>query len=604
MDVLHRNEGQWGARIRGTELVVLGVTVTITWAYVVLRAFVVPFVQDEGNSFWLFVRTGEFLPFLSHPEAGNHFLNSLTGVIGYHLFGSSALGIRWGSVAAFPFYAWACWYLARPLGPLVRWCCLLALLWCPFLLDYFSMFRGYGPAMAGWAWALFALVSLARNGAPRYVVLLVIASGLALFADLSLLPNCAILLGLSAMSIVPRVRTYRRTERWSVAVALLLMVGTLVLASCIAIDLRQRGLLYLGDGQDFMRVTAISLAGAVLGIPFSLEQIWALSLPMVCAVGLALWQGIRWQKWQTPLALLSAVLVLEVLARQVMFHFLGTNFPENRAALQLVPIYILLFAYAVNVLEERRRVWIWMALPLLVLPLRTVLTLNIDHAMNNIEQVTPVRFINAVDQLRARTDRPLMLSGYGQFTPPWAFHQVAKGVAPIPMRPDPRPGDPDDVRVLAEWQLKELGVGYHVMDSCEPSGVFLLFRDRRCTLVPWSDTTIAQLRSRAEFIALPVFNERDSMDRCLVVVGTVSATDPDFGVQLVTEVCDSSGATVRYDAVDLSRWQQLASGAEVEVSRFLPAPPPKGGRKAYFWNPRHADCRLEDVRVRVMGIRR
>jgi hypothetical protein len=602
MDMLHRNEGAWGARITRSELMTLGVMVAIAWAYVVLRAFRVPFVQDEGNSFWLFVRTGEFLPFLSHPEAGNHFLSSLSGVLGYQMFGNSAAGIRWGSVAAYPFYAWACWYLVRPLGPPVRWCCLLALLLCPFLLDYFSMFRGYGPAMAGWAWALYALLSFAREGAPRYFVLLMIASGLALFSDLSLLPSCAVLLGLSVPVILPRVRTYRLSERLMVTLALLLLVAMLAFAACIALDLQHRGLLYLGGGGGFMRVTAVSLAGAVFGGAFSLDQVWALALPMICAVGIALWQCFRRRQWQQPLAILAAVLVLEVTARQVMFRVLGTNFPQDRAALQLVPVYILLFAYAIHALVELHRAWAWAAVPLLALPLRTALTLNTDHAMSNFEQATPLRFIDDVDSLWTTVGRPPMLSGFGQLATPWAFHQLEAGEVIIPMRPDPLPDDPDDARVLAEWQLKQLGVGYHVVDSCAASGVFLLFRDMPCTLVPWRDSTMARSGGRAETIALPVFAEGDTSDRCLVFTATVSVTDPDFGVQLVTEVYDSTGTTVRYDAVDLAYWPRSSSGAQVELTRYLPAVP-KGGRKAYLRNWHHADCQLKDVHIRLMGIR-
>jgi hypothetical protein len=172
------------------------------------------------------------------------------------------------------------------------------------------------------------------------------------------------------------------------------------------------------------------------------------------------------------------------------------------------------------------------------------------------------------------------------------------------MRPDPLVGDPDDARVLAAWQLKTLGEGYHLVDSSAASGVFLLFRDRPCTLVPWRDTTMAHVESRAEFISLPVFTGRDTTDRNLVFTGTVSATGPDFGVQLATEVFDSTGTVVRYDAVDLTHWPQLASGARVEVARYLPAPPPGGGRKAYLWNPRHANCGLVGVRLRIMGIQR
>src|SRR5690606_19273783 len=83
------------------EGVVLGAIILAVWAYIIARAILVPFIQDEGNSFWMYAHTGEFLPFRSQTVAGNHFRNSFFGAIGYHVWGFSPLGIRWGSVLSF-----------------------------------------------------------------------------------------------------------------------------------------------------------------------------------------------------------------------------------------------------------------------------------------------------------------------------------------------------------------------------------------------------------------------------------------------------------------------------------------------------------------------
>ncbi|MBS1581396.1 MAG: glycosyltransferase family 39 protein, partial [Bacteroidetes bacterium] len=354
---------------RGERITVLAL-ICLTWAYVVLRAYLVPFVQDEASSFWWYARTGEFLPFRSYPDAGNHFLSSLFGVIGFKLFGFSAPGVRWGSVLCFPIYAFGCVALARPLvRPVVRWSALLALLWCPFLLDYFSMFRGYGPAMAGWVWALHGLLSFARSGSVRYLVLLSVALALALFADLSLLPAWLFFLLLSVLLAVryrPKQRAAER--RWTILVIVLQLMVT-AYATAIALYLREGGKFYLGSGQGFFVATVRSLTRVLLGPDPRLP--WVLTVLVLLAVLIA-FAHLRRHPWRDALPLLAAVLLADVAARQLMFHLLGTNFPQDRAALHLVPLAILLFAHAVDALCRTRPAWQWAAMPLLAFPLQTV----------------------------------------------------------------------------------------------------------------------------------------------------------------------------------------------------------------------------------------
>jgi hypothetical protein len=326
--------------------------------------------------------------------------------------------------------------------------------------------------------------------------------------------------------------------------------------------------------------------------------------PALLAFGIALWTMCAHKQWRTPIVVLTTLLASEVMAREAMLHLLGTNFPQDRAALHLLPLYILLFAYAIDTLERCDRRWAYAALLLLALPLRTVYSANTGIAMNNGEQTMPPRFIDTVARLQARTDHPLMLAGSGQFSPTWAFYQAAQGAAPIPMRPDPLAGDPDDVRVEERRLLKTMGEGFHIVDSSATSGVFLLFRDRPCQLVPWRDTALLSIRTREEFIALPSSLGTDTTEQCLIFSAMATVVDPSFDVHLVAEVLDNTGADTRYDDVDLTRWPQLASGEQVRVACYMPATPLGGGRKVYLWNRHHADCQLDDIRIQVMHIKR
>lgn len=568
--------------------------ICLTWAYVVLRACLVPFVQDEAASFWLYARTGEFLPFRAYPDAGNHFLNSLFGVIGFKLFGFSVLGVRWGSVLCFPIYAFGCVALVRPLiRPVVRWSAFLALLWCPFLLDYFSMFRGYGPAMAGWVWALHGLLSFARSGAVRHLVLLSVALALALFADLSLLPVWSFFVLLSVLLAVRYWPQQRAQERCWTALVIGSQLVVAVYATIIALHLREGGMLYLGSGQGFFAVTVRTLTRVLLGP--DPRWPWVLTTLVLLAI-LTAFNHLRRHPWRDPLSLLAAVLLADVASRQLMFHLLGTNFPQDRAALHLVPLAILLFAHAVDAWCRTKPGLQWVASLLLVFPWQTVRTANMGRSMYNDEQTIPVRFIGEVRRLQADLGRPVMVAGFGQYPGCWAFHQVAEGHAPVEMRADPVRRDLDDVRMVPGSQVDMLQEGYHEVDRSADSDVRLLFRDRPLDLRPATDTLFADHEGDAEFLTLQV-RPADGRPWCVAFSATIAA-DPGMDVRFVTQVKDGTGAVVHYDSAELRHWPDLAEGARVEVLRCTPTPP-GGSCGAYLWNIRRSPFRLSDARLRT-----
>jgi hypothetical protein len=62
----------------------------VAFAYVALRAVLVPLTHDEARTFFVYTRTGEFLPWLGHWDAGNHVLCTALGWLSYEAFGMAA----------------------------------------------------------------------------------------------------------------------------------------------------------------------------------------------------------------------------------------------------------------------------------------------------------------------------------------------------------------------------------------------------------------------------------------------------------------------------------------------------------------------------------
>jgi len=582
------------------EGVVLGAIILAVWAYIIARAILVPFIQDEGNSFWMYAHTGEFLPFRSHTDAGNHFLNSFFGAIGYHVWGFSPLGIRWGSVLSFPLYASGCWAISRNFPALLRWCAFLALVLCPFLLDFFALFRGYGPAMACWIWALHGLTAYARHGRIRDVVLMSLAAAFSLMADLSLLPANAILLVLAVLLLVIRHSEQRPSNRAVGILALLLLALVLAYGALIALDLRSKGLLYHGGGQGLMHVTVRSLAYAVFN-QGSNSFIYALVVPLFIGLGVAGRELLRTRDWRSPFIMLVTVLVLDVLSRWAMAWFMGTNYPQDRAALHFIPLYILIVAHSVDVLGKHSSVWSYAALLLLFFPARTLQTLNFDRMVDWYEKTFPLRFISEVEVLRKQLGRPLLLSGSEHYAPACAFHQAAEDHPPIDMRTDMHKNDPDDVRIINRESLDAFSDGYHIADSSS-SGAYLLVRNKPCIWTLRADTTLPSVTSEEEWIYLPIVCPQNSEGMGLLFEAEVQTEDTVSHIMLVTEVHDSSGAYIRYDAVDLRNWRHLTSGTRIEAALFVQAIPAGGTCSFYLWNMRRTRYHLSETYIQTLDI--
>lgn len=571
--------------------------ICITLAYVIVRAIQVPFVQDEANSVWFYLRPGEFLPFRSRPDAGNHFLSTMLGLIGFELFGYSELAIRWGSIMAFPFYAWGSWLMVRSFPRLLRWCAWFALIWCPFLLDFFSLFRGYGISMAGWIWVLYALTHIASANTTRNWWLLVTAASIALFANLSLLPVLAIIL-VSALAMQFENGKLPRSALIRIAFPALLLGAVLLYATIIAVDLRTRNLLYLGSVNGILS-TVQSLYRSIFSRSASNAMLALLVAPVCVALILATRRALVGMSLKTPLVLLTGVLFADWVARITMFHLLGTNYPEGRAALHWFPLYILIIAHLCNALYQWRPWGLAASLLLLGGPFWTLRDLNANRLISEYELAIPKQFVQEIHNLQDSLGRPLLVSGH--FNSEWALLQASMGMPPIEMRENIDPGDPDDVRILAGSTMEQYGQGYHAWGASASGNVLLLLPDQPVFWHLVADTTLPIIRGKEEFTALPMPHtvEAGSTGLLLEFNARLTAADRDADIQLVTILEDLAGKSIRYDGVRFEHWTELSAGADVAVARFLPRRGPGQRWNVYLWNARGSEFRVEHIRIHL-----
>lgn len=569
--------------------------------YVAMRAALVPMVHDECATVAWYIRSGVWRPYQAHWDAGNHYLATGIGLLSARLFGGSPFALRAGDLLAYVLYAYATWRLgARFRSRTPRLCLQAALLLCPYLLDFFSLFRGYGIEMAGWLFALDGLLRYARSKASRHLFQTLVGLLVAGASIVALVPVWALVLVL-----LVAVGWGARDTRWTqLTLWTLFGVVPLILASAIAFQLKARGLLYHGSTDGFFAVSVTSLCRYVLG------STAVLTASIVCLVLLALGMvavqhAWRASTWRDPMVLIYLLLGCDVLARVMLAQVFGVNYPEDRAALHLVPLAVLAIALTADRLSMQHARWTWAATLLLILPARTLWTANLDHTLAWPEQAVPERFMR---QTLGSGDAPghaRLVGGQHQLALVWPMNAYWQGLPVPPMQVVGFPKGPHDLRIVDERYLREALPGYHAIDSAKGPGLWLLERD-----TPLSMTLAITLVS-------PARSTRDEFDELahipdtllhahavqLVVDVPLSLIPSAPDLRLVLEVNDREGNKLFYDAMGPLALRPNWRGEPLHWTWRLPALPGASRAVLYFHNPGKVMLARGIAKVAVSTIR-
>lgn len=569
----------------------------IAWSYIILRAAMVPWVHDESTSLYWFLERGEYLPYRSLWDAGNHFLSSALGAWGHQLWGLSLPGSRMGSVLAFPLYAWATYRVGAFLQDrLVRTATLVALLLCPFLLDFFSLFRGYGPGMAFFMVAVDGALRYWKNGSLRSMGQLLLGMCLANMAMLTLVPLwvlAACLIGLHLLNPLRRRGTLPRNAlaTWTFLGAVPLMGGLL-----LAWEMKRRGLLYHGSLEGFIPVTIASLTRYTLGSDHIavLIIVTAILLTACAVVFLRRTTAGAW-------VVVAGAVIAEVFMRTWMAKVLRVNYPEDRAALHLLPLGILLVGGALDTLAGTHRIARWATLLLWCLPLHTAMHANLDHTRLWPEQSVPTRFLAHAAMLQQRLGRPVIVGAYHQLS--LAIPYMARVEGLLLGIPDTQgfPHTPADLRIVDDRFLHDALTGYRILDHAPGPGSYLLERDASLQLVAIGQWPLeAHLQDTEGHVlwrqdTLPV-----QQDLFFLVEAEVHSPAPFLDLQLVVEQ-RAQGELLHRHTQRLAAAAPWLRDAPLRQMIRMPHMPAADEREVYFWLPGRQSISIRNGRVLLLA---
>lgn len=575
----------------------------LMFAYILLRAFLVPAVHDEARMIRFYVYSGHLLPPLGKLDAGNHLLVTLLGQWASFLFGYKLWAMRLFPVLTYPLYAFGVIGLMRMLDArVIRWCFGIALLTMPFLFEFFALFRGYGPSMAFEVLGLLWLIRYVEQGTTRSLAYTVLFFSLAILSNLSLMLVCCAAFGLATIRLV----IFQQHDRAKQFALLLLGGGVPVaLMAWYGSLLSENNLLYWG-GKDGLRNDVIgSLVFYTTG---ATSAGWNVAIAVLSCIALA-WAAVYflWRK-QDParfaLVVVGIILLAEVIGRTLMANFMDTPWPTERTALHYVPLALVLFAFALDRLGTMRSWTTWSSVVVLWFPIRTMATLNTTHSALWADQCIVPDIFDKVAAAQATSARPLVIDGPTFVREEaWDFGRQVRGDAPAPLAIEQYPRICD--LLITDPSSTATPEGFHQLYDAPTGRMALWARDTPLSERLLLDTTFSVPETDREFMEFWRINASDT------IIGQVFFVEVDMEVEahdfftasVITDSRPAEGEPAYWDRVELTSLRPTWAYENVHLIRRVPADQNVAFNSVVsLYNPDHKTYSLPTVHVRVYAV--
>ena len=393
----------------GKSILPLFILSCLLLAYVSLRAYLLPITYDEAYNYLEFTRKGVLSPFrFSALAANSHFLNTWLTYVTTSNLGASELTLRLPVLAAYILFLYYTARLSSELSsPLLRISAFVVLNANPYVVDFFSLSRGYGLAfglLAGSLWYLYRF--FASHLQARYSLASLACGILAVSAHLTLLH---FLLSLVAVFIVTAIllapAQLRLPQRvlYSLKVNCVGVTGVacfLFPAFVVVRGLRKVDAFFWGGRAGFWNDTIVSVFGAsVYDKPYAVPLNSFLHMPSVrpsdslallavlvtlIALGVALQpEASRDSPRKVYLGALVFLLLSCLLASVVQHHLLHVPYLMRRTALYLLVVFAFLLVALADEMSRTRKAWqYWLPALALLVALHFLNCLNLRYVLD------------------------------------------------------------------------------------------------------------------------------------------------------------------------------------------------------------------------------
>ena len=346
-----------GNRMRPATPVYMYFTALLLLIYVFMRAMNLSMTHDEAHTYLAFHDVSVWSCFWSSScweNANNHLLNTLLMQGSVTLFGPSEWAIRLPNVMAYALYLLVSVRLVSTLAPEkpgLQWVGFILLNMNPYLLDFFSLARGYGLSVSFMLTAIWFLFRWMRDDKVKDIGLAYGCLGLAVlsnFTALNILASFMIAHGIIGLSLIyyERSTTWKRILKSAVPGVLLLVLLGIFLALPIR-ELRAQGE-FLYGAPSLWDTISILVSDTLysqhyLGNATVNTALILFLILLIPAIGFGLGIYFIRQELSGRFYISMVLILLASFGIMLVQHrLLGSQFLFNRKALMYIPLLALI----------------------------------------------------------------------------------------------------------------------------------------------------------------------------------------------------------------------------------------------------------------------
>jgi hypothetical protein len=349
------------------------------FVYLCLRALYNAPLHDEIACFFNYIEPGRIFEEGLVQDAQNHLLNSFLTRGMFLLFGDNFFFLRLPNLLSFPVFFLAIYRLSKLLRS-VRYRLILvtALTTVSFYLEYFAYSRGYGMGLAFFAWLLVYTIKWGETRLIRHAALVYLFAYLAVFSNLIYFGTSCLAFLFIVSGHLCHWKINKRSQN--------ALYGGLHLSFLLSILpflwfgylLKMGGGLYYGSSHGLWEVTGKSLAQQVFystatWIKFGFLAFFVLAFVRYSKTLMRRGSTHFVKQKDTIIAYYFFGNLLLIL---VLALFFKVNYPQDRIAMYLIPLFLLLFCF----LAEKSKLTRPIIYLLLYFPAAFLCTLNLDSS--------------------------------------------------------------------------------------------------------------------------------------------------------------------------------------------------------------------------------
>ncbi|MFL5764801.1 MAG: ArnT family glycosyltransferase [Bacteroidia bacterium] len=331
--------------------------------YTALRAVLLSFTWDEAYSFLEFVRNGVIIPEkFEQMSANNHLLNTALDVLLFKCFGNSEIVLRIPALIAHLLFLYFTYRLVRNFSPpLLAIASFVILNFNPYLLDFFSLSRGYALSIALMTGSVFFLDQYIHSKEEKHVKWIILFSALATLANFVLLNFMVVMLGLTLLLLM-RGKNTREFIR-AAAVPFAIAAISLCFLVPVILKLKEAGALFYGGKTGFWTDTFSTITDRYfyeLGYNYWIQRLAkGFVILIVSVAGIAsVRMIIRRTEKPNDLFLISlfCLLFFSALSTIIQHYLFGTLYLQDRTALYLVILFCLLLIFFADRVSSGKKI--------------------------------------------------------------------------------------------------------------------------------------------------------------------------------------------------------------------------------------------------------